>query len=297
MAKTNIIFNNKNYQIDSTSLDSATAALRTHLSTVMNGSGETVNLGGTAYNIDATKLATARNAFVSHLNTIAGSGSKVVVDGVEYSIDSAKVQSAISELEATFGGDIGEERLEGDGGEYYTLAPAALTFRSIEPLAEFQEVKVNGEVVDPSNYTLEEGSTVVKLSIDYLKTLDVGSYNIDVVSEKNTVSGGFRVAAPQLNEHGFYYNQPYVGYINALGWKAAFFIRNDGTADIIDVDIHSIETFNYIVANGVIEAYPLLGTVHATASDSIESACARSSGDVFEALMKFADSAKAHLYG
>ncbi len=39
------------------------------------------------------------------------------------------------------------------------------------------------------------------------------------------------------------------------------------------------------------------GTVHGTASDSIESCSACSTGDVFTELMKFADSAKAHLYG
>ena len=43
--------------------------------------------------------------------------------------------------------------------------------------------------------------------------------------------------------------------------------------------------------------YKADGTVHATASDSIESACARSNGEVFIALMKFADSARKNLYG
>ena len=43
------------------------------------------------------------------------------------------------------------EVLEGTGAEYYTLAPTALSFRSTAPLNEFQEVKVNGETVDPSN--------------------------------------------------------------------------------------------------------------------------------------------------
>ena len=39
------------------------------------------------------------------------------------------------------------------------------------------------------------------------------------------------------------------------------------------------------------------GTVHGTATDSIESCAYRSSGDVFVALMTFADSARKHLYG
>lgn len=72
MAKININFNDKNYQIDEDSLSAATTALTSHLSTVMNGSGATINLGGTVYNIDSAKLSAATNAFVSHLGTVAG---------------------------------------------------------------------------------------------------------------------------------------------------------------------------------------------------------------------------------
>ena len=46
-----------------------------------------------------------------------------------------------------------------------------------------------------------------------------------------------------------------------------------------------------------VTVYNADGTVHGTATDSIESCCVRSSGggDLFIALMKFADSAKAYL--
>lgn len=104
MAKTNISFDNKTYSIDDASLSSATTALRQHLSTTMNGTGATIGLGGTNYNIDSTKLSTATNAFVAHLGTIAGNGSKVVVNGREYGIDSAKVAGVIADLHTVFGG-------------------------------------------------------------------------------------------------------------------------------------------------------------------------------------------------
>ena len=103
MAKQNIVFNDKIYFIDEASLASAIAELKSHLSTTMNGSGETINLGGIFYNVDSTKLATAKNDFVSHLDTISGNGSKVVIGGVEYGVDSSKVASAVSELETVFG--------------------------------------------------------------------------------------------------------------------------------------------------------------------------------------------------
>jgi hypothetical protein len=104
---------------------------------------------------------------------------------------------------------IEEERLEGDGQEFNTGAPSTLSFRSTEPLNEFQNVTVNGEIVDPANYELEEGSTIVKLKWDYLNTLPKGDYEVAIVSKNKTVKGGFNVNQPELNEYGFYYNQPY----------------------------------------------------------------------------------------
>ena len=55
----------------------------------------------------------------------------------------------------------------------------------------------------------------------------------------------------------------------------------------------------YADAHALVEVtvYNADGTVYGTATDSIESCALRSTGDVFVALMKFADSAKAHLYG
>lgn len=104
MAKTNIVFNNNTYSIDDSALSTASAALRNHLSTVMNGSGAVVTLNGTSYNIDSAKLSAATTNFVSHLGTIAGSGYKVVVGGNEYKISSAKMTDAIGEIETVLGG-------------------------------------------------------------------------------------------------------------------------------------------------------------------------------------------------
>ena len=103
MAKMNIYFDNKNYNVDETSLSAADSALHNHLSTVMNGSGATIMLDGIAYNVDSTKLLNATSDFISHLGTISGNGMKVVINGVAYNIDSTKMTDAISELEAVLG--------------------------------------------------------------------------------------------------------------------------------------------------------------------------------------------------
>lgn len=98
MAK--ILFNDTNYNIDDASLASATDSLKSHLSTVMNGSGATINIGGTEYSVDSTKLSVLKDEFVSHLSLISGNGANVVVGGVSYSVDSTKIQGTISEFEA-----------------------------------------------------------------------------------------------------------------------------------------------------------------------------------------------------
>ena len=126
-----------------------------------------------------------------------------------------------------------EEPIEGNGQEFHQFAPTALSFRSTEPLEEFKEVQVNGETVDPENYTLEEGSTIVTLKPEYLKTLGGGNYEIAIVSQNKTASGKFDVTVPEVNEYGFYYNQPYTGYVEAFGAKAVFFIRENNTLDAI----------------------------------------------------------------
>lgn len=98
MEKINILFNEKNYSIDDSCLSTAKSALRSHLSTVMNGSGEMVDFGGNSYGVDSAKLLAAKNDFISHIGSIAGSGHRVVIGGTEYNIDISKVQDTTSKL-------------------------------------------------------------------------------------------------------------------------------------------------------------------------------------------------------
>lgn len=75
-------------------------------------------------------------------------------------------------------------------------------------------MRINGVAVDPSNYTAEEGSTIVTFPIEYLESLKVDSYDTSVVSENEFANGKFSVFEPKLNTHGFYYNQPYTAYVH-----------------------------------------------------------------------------------
>lgn len=147
------------------------------------------------------------------------------------------------------------ERLEGDGQEFYTTAPSTLFFRSTAPLNELQDIQIDGETVDSSNYELEEGSTIVKLKHDYLSTLNVGNYELTVVSNSKTSKGNFTVASPELNEYGFYYNQFY--YINWLdlggnfAGKVAFKISPDHRAWLLNFDASSLSEISASINNNV----------------------------------------------
>ena len=89
-------------------------------------------------------------------------------------------------------------------------------------------------------------------------------------------------------------------YTNAAGKAQS--VRVEGTDFVViggkpaGVELSALV---YADARALVEVtvYNADGTVYGTAIDSIESCCVRSGGDVFVYLMKFADSAKAHLYG
>ena len=102
MSKTNIKFNGADFSRDDIYVVATKADLKLHFSSTMNGTGATINFAGTSYDIDSAKLSGHTNWLIEHFGTIAGDGHKVKVGNVEYSIDSDKIASTISELEAAF---------------------------------------------------------------------------------------------------------------------------------------------------------------------------------------------------
>lgn len=183
----NIIFNNKDYSVDGSFLSTHSADLKQHLSTVMNGTGAVINLGGVAYNVDATKLAAAKSAFVQHLGTISGNGYKVVIGGVEYGIDAGKVAGAVAEIEAVLGGAIsggGEGSEQIVAGLYQTGAIALYNEQGAEAI-EGMMIKSWDELVDSGAIVIEDG------------VMSIGMVMPDNLPEKN--------------EYGFYFGVPYGG--------------------------------------------------------------------------------------
>lgn len=175
MAKINIPFDNANYLVDESSLSSATTQLQSHLSTVMNGSGATIKLGGNSYNVDSTKLSTAMNNFVSYLGTISGSGAKVVVNGVEYSVDSTKLATAIADLHTVLGGlNSGSEG--GEGSDTVIISWDSSTLRNA---TQFSIAEMGVTAYKVSDYTpTKENFLSIDGEINVKQGSNLGTYDL-----------------------------------------------------------------------------------------------------------------------
>lgn len=61
--------------------------------------------------------------------------------------------------------------------------------------SRFHAVKVDGKVIDPANYEAKEGSTIITLKAEYLKTLATGSHTFAIVWNNGIAGTNFTVAA------------------------------------------------------------------------------------------------------
>ena len=102
MSKINLYFGGNEYSVDSSTITPIYTDFKKYLSSVINGNGATIKFDGVSYNVDSNKLSNARNKIISHLNNTSNDGTKVLLNGTEYSIDFAKVTKAISDLQSDF---------------------------------------------------------------------------------------------------------------------------------------------------------------------------------------------------
>ena len=80
--------------------------------------------------------------------------------------------------------------------ETFTKNETTLEFRSNADFDKFVEVKVDGSVVDPSNYTVTEGSTIVTFTKAFFDSLGEGDHTIEIVSEDGSAQASFDIAKP-----------------------------------------------------------------------------------------------------
>ena len=70
---------------------------------------------------------------------------------------------------------------EGANGTWTQNSDGTLTIVANGDIAKFTGIKVDGELIDESNYTAVSGSTVVTLKAEYLKTLSAGTHEVTFV--------------------------------------------------------------------------------------------------------------------
>ena len=105
------------------------------------------------------------------------------------------------------------------GGDY------GLVFRSTAAFSTFQGVQVDGKTLAKSNYTAEEGSTVVYLKAAYLKTLAAGKHTITILSTAGNTSMDFTIggksSSPQTFDAGVgIYAVTAVLSVTGMAWVA-----------------------------------------------------------------------------
>ena len=85
--------------------------------------------------------------------------------------------------------------IEGAGSTWTQNTDGTVVIRGNGEFSRFHAVKVDGKVIDPANYDKKEGSTIITLKAEYLKTLATGSHTFAIVWNNGIAGTNFTVAA------------------------------------------------------------------------------------------------------
>ena len=122
-----------------------------------------------------------------------------------------------------------------NGNDQIVTEAMNVSFRSEANYDDFVCVKVNGEILDSSNYVVTEGSTVVTLKKEYVQTLRNGVYSLEIVSESGSAKTDFTIKFDTLNDLGFVYDQIYSAYVNYFDAELLVALQEDGTLVLADI--------------------------------------------------------------
>lgn len=206
MAKTNIVFNNANYTIDDATLSVPSDAIRSHLLTVMNGSGATMKFGGTTYNVDSSKLNNATGVLAAYLETVAGNGYQVVVNGTKYSVDASKMAVAVTNLESVLSrlqdGDIG-----GNGLPAIGISAEECTWEQINDICTYGKAQKYFKLGDTKVVPIDGYGDVV---------MEIVAFNEDVKAD-----GSGRAAITWISKKPITKTKMNSSTTNVGGWEAS----------------------------------------------------------------------------
>lgn len=107
----------------------------------------------------------------------------------------AKLEFTVAAIEYDFEDGKNSEWKQGDS--------SGLVITSKAPYNEFERVEVDGEIIDYSNYVVEEGSTKVTLKKDYLDTLSLGEHTFAIVSKNGVAETKLTIAPKPSPKHRY----------------------------------------------------------------------------------------------
>ena len=84
--------------------------------------------------------------------------------------------------------------IDGANSSWTQNTDGSIKIRGNGEYSKFVNVKVDGVVVDPVNYTAREGSTIIEFKPEYLKTLSEGSHTFELVWTDGSASTSFTIA-------------------------------------------------------------------------------------------------------
>ena len=85
--------------------------------------------------------------------------------------------------------------IEGANSSWTQNTDGTVVIRGNGEFSRFHAVKVDGKVIDRANYDAKEGSTIITLKAEYLKTLATGSHTFAIVWDNGIAGTNFAVVA------------------------------------------------------------------------------------------------------
>ena len=92
--------------------------------------------------------------------------------------------------------------ISGADSEWKQNTDRTITIGGNGEFSKFESVKVDGSIIDAKNYTAKEGSTIIILKADYLKTLSVGTHSFEIVWADGSAVTSFKVSKNTSDNEG-----------------------------------------------------------------------------------------------
>ena len=144
--------------------------------------------------------------------------------------------------------------IDGANSRYAKDSNGELTIKGNGDINKFLAVRVDNNVVDPSNYTATLGSTIITFKQDYLKTLSIGQHTFEIVWEDGTAKTYFSVVRTQEEVISEKKDSTDVSHICNFEWM----ITLDPTKDA-----DGLEEYKCVECGAVQESHPIPASVAA----------------------------------